>query len=209
MATNAVPQGPTDADQQASDLCRSSDLLVALVNTRASESGRVELLGDGAGLARWLTTNGLVDDGVSVTNGDALAAQELRAAFVSLFRSHCGCADAPVDEAEAYLRDIGLRYPLVSRISADGYTLVPAQTGVPGAFGALLAAATDLAARGAWSRLKICKNTSCYGGFFDKTRNSVGQYCSPACGSQMSMRAYRSRLRKSSSTEAVGTSPGH
>ncbi|MFI6763027.1 CGNR zinc finger domain-containing protein [Micromonospora sp. NPDC050417] len=86
-------------------------------------------------------------------------------------------------------------HPLTPRLSTDGCTLVPAQTDVPGAFGALFAAAADLAARGAWCRLKVCKNPSCLAGFFDKTRNSSGLYCGAACGSQMSMRAYRSRLR--------------
>jgi predicted RNA-binding Zn ribbon-like protein len=66
---------------------------------------------------------------------------------------------------------------------------------VPGAFGSLFAAAADLAARGAWGRLKLCKNPSCYAGFFDKTRNQSGQFCSAACNSQASMRAYRHRMR--------------
>ncbi|WP_141962426.1 CGNR zinc finger domain-containing protein [Actinoallomurus bryophytorum] len=78
---------------------------------------------------------------------------------------------------------------------AGGCTLVPSQTGVLGAFGSLLAAVADLASRGAWLRLKMCKNDSCHAGFFDKTRNSSGLYCGTACGTQMSQRAYRSRLK--------------
>jgi predicted RNA-binding Zn ribbon-like protein len=179
----------------SSELCDSAQLLVALVNTRPSGNGRVELFGDRAGLAHWLSAAGLADMQTAFTNADAVAAQELREAFVTVFRSHCGCADAPLPEAEAYLQEIAKRYPLITRITADGCTLVPSQTGAPGAFGSLLAAAADVASRGLWPRLKICKNTTCFGGFFDKTRNSAGQYCSTACGSQMSMRAYRSRLK--------------
>lgn len=195
MSTDATLSSSIGVQECASPLCDSAQLLVTLVNTRASDNGRVELFADRAALREWLSTAGLAGDEVPVTNADAVAAQELREAFVTVFRSHCGCADAPVDEAEAYLQEIAKRYPLVPRITVEGCTLVPSQTGVPGAFGALLAAAADLASRGAWSRLKICKNTTCYGGFFDKTRNSSGQYCSAACGAQMSMRAYRSRLK--------------
>jgi predicted RNA-binding Zn ribbon-like protein len=195
VVTSAVQPQLPGAVACPSDVCDSAQLLVGLVNTRASDNGRAELLGDRAGVAAWLTAAGLTDDETSVTNADVVAARELREAFVTVFRSHCGCAQAPVPEAEAYLQDIAKRHPLLSRITVDGCTLVPAQTGVPGAFGSLLAAAADLASRGLWSRLKICKNTSCYGGFFDKTRNSSGMHCTAACSSQMSMRAYRSRRR--------------
>lgn len=57
------------------------------------------------------------------------------------------------------------------------------------------AAAADLDSRGAWTRLRICKDPSCRRGFFDKTRNSSGLYCSSACSSKMAMRAYRSRQK--------------
>ena len=66
---------------------------------------------------------------------------------------------------------------------------------VPGIFGSILAAAADVASQGLWPRLKMCKNPTCYGGFYDKTRNLSGQFCSPACNSQVSMRAYRERQK--------------
>ena len=175
--------------------CTTARLLVALVNTRASENGRPETLGSPAELRTWLETAGLGPMNGGVTPADVLAAHELRDAFVTIFRSHCGCADAPLDAAEAYLSDIARRYPLVPRITAAGCTFEPAQTGVAGAFGALFAAAADVVGRGHWPRLKICKNLSCLAGFIDKTRNTGGQFCSPACGSQTAMRAYRSRIK--------------
>jgi predicted RNA-binding Zn ribbon-like protein len=73
-------------------------------------------------------------------------------------------------------------------------TLAPAQTGVPGLFGQLLAAVTHLY-RGIWSRVKVCNNRGCHRGFFDKTRNTSGLYCSPACSSRAAMRAYHSRQK--------------
>jgi predicted RNA-binding Zn ribbon-like protein len=100
-----------------------------------------------------------------------------------------------VPAAQAYLRRVAVRYPLVPQISADGCTLVPAQAGVLGVFGAVLAAVTELAYRGEWPRAKVCKNVACHEAFFDKTRNSSGLYCSAACGSQVAMRAYRSRQK--------------
>jgi predicted RNA-binding Zn ribbon-like protein len=107
-----------------------------------------------------------------------------------------GVADGnEVLAAEAYLRRIAVRYPLVPRIRADGCTLVPAQTGVLGVLGAVLAAVTELAYRGKWPRLKVCRNPACHEAFFDRTRNSSGLYCGAACCSQVSMRAYRSRQK--------------
>jgi len=188
--------------------CTSADLLLALVNTRANGNGRIESLGDRAGLAQWLADVRLLpaEASAAVGNADALAAQELREALVTLWRAHCNCADAAVPEAEEYLARFAERYPLIPRITAAGYTLVPAQTGVPGAFGALLAAATDVASQGLWGRLKVCKNSSCWAGFFDKTRNGSGLHCSPACSSQMSMRAYRTRLRGAAASPGYGYS---
>lgn len=178
-------------------LCDSSALILRFVNTRPSGNGRAEMLADQAGLADWLAGTGLADGGPEVGYADVVAARELRAAFETILRAHAGCVDDPgsVPAAEAYLQRIAERHPLTPRLTADGCTFVPSQSGVPGAFGALFAAAADLAARGGWSRLKVCKNPSCHAGFFDKTRNSSGLYCSTTCGSQMSMRAYRSRLR--------------
>ncbi|MFC6019359.1 CGNR zinc finger domain-containing protein [Plantactinospora solaniradicis] len=178
-------------------LCESSDLILSFVNTRNADTGQPGPSGNRAGLAEWLARAGRTERDLVVTNADTVAADELRSTFVTIFRAHAGCADSDtsVSEAEAYLHRIAERYPLIAKISTDGCTLVPAQTGVPGAFGSLLAAAADLAARGGWSRLKVCKHPTCHTGFFDKTRNSSGLYCSTACGSQMSMRAYRSRLK--------------
>jgi predicted RNA-binding Zn ribbon-like protein len=185
------------ADNYPANVCVSTELILGFVNTRVNGNGRRELLDDAASFAGWLAGSGLADRDVAVTNADAVAARELRDALVVMLRAHVGCVDgtAMVSGAEAYLQRIAERYPLTPKLSVEGCTLVPSQTGVPGAFGSLLAATADLAYRGAWPRLKVCKNSACYTGFFDKTRNSSGLYCGPACSSQMSMRAYRSRLK--------------
>jgi predicted RNA-binding Zn ribbon-like protein len=158
----------------------AADLLVSFANS-------------GDGLATWLARHAgepVVDE------GDLVSAGDLRAALLTLLRAHSGCA-APdeVSAAQAYLRRVAVRYPLVSRIGPEGCTLAPAQDGVLGVFGAVLAAVTDLAYQGDWTRVKLCKNTVCHEAFFDRTRNSSALYCSAACNSQASMRAYRSRRK--------------
>lgn len=160
------------------DVCASSDLLVAFVNT-----GDPQLLAAHAG--------------EPVDAADLSAAAELRARLVILLREHAGCVDEPgsAPEARDYLRRIARRHPLVPVFTTEGCELAPAQDGVPGLFGRLLAAVADLSYRGAWPRMKACKNAGCHRAFFDKTRNTSGLYCGPACSSQAAMRAYRSRQK--------------
>ncbi|PTM87135.1 MULTISPECIES: CGNR zinc finger domain-containing protein [unclassified Streptomyces] len=186
------------AEQCPPSVCHSSDLLLGFVNT-APWGGNPETMNGAEDLSAWLARAGLLDAEADVTGADAAAARELRDAFIMIFRAHSGCADGQdaLPAAERYIQRIAQRYPLVSQLSAEGCRLVPAQDGVLGGFGALFAAAADLAARGGWARLKMCKDPSCHRGFFDKTRNSSGLYCSTACSTRMAARAYRSRSKKS------------
>jgi predicted RNA-binding Zn ribbon-like protein len=74
-------------------------------------------------------------------------------------------------------------------------TLRPAQDGVPGALASILAAVTELAQSGTWSRVKACRNPPCHVGFYDTTRNESATYHSPRCRSMVSMRTYRERKK--------------
>ncbi|MFE4551796.1 CGNR zinc finger domain-containing protein [Streptomyces sp. NPDC056785] len=174
------------------------DLVLEFVNTHADAGGRVERFEDAGALARWLSGNGFpVEDG-QVTSADAAAARELRDALVTLLLAHSG--DETLDAealrlAEGHVQRVATRYPLVPVIRADGASLLPQQAGVPGAFGSVLATVTLLAQSGAWTRLKACRNQPCHFGFFDRTRNGSAFYCGSACGSQVSMRAYRQRKK--------------
>jgi predicted RNA-binding Zn ribbon-like protein len=185
----------------ATDTCRSCELLVDFANTAPHGNEPVELLGDAAGLSAWAVKSGLMEDGSPVTQADVVAALELRDAFGTVFRAHSGCPGGAglLPGAEEYLRRIADRYPLTVEVAAGGCRFIPARTGVLGAFAGILAAAADLSYRGAWARMKTCKNDSCHSGFFDRTRNSSGLYCSTACGSQASQRAYRNRLKGNAS----------
>lgn len=122
----------------------------------------------------------------SFSGSDRAAAAELRDSLVTLPRAHSGCELDPgaVPAAEDHLRRVAVRYPLVPLIGVGSSTLAPVHDGAFGLFARVLGAAVDLSYRGAWPRVKMCKNESCDRGFFDKTRNTSALYCSPACSSQ-------------------------
>lgn len=187
-----VPLGPARAGEN----CASSDLLVGFVNTRVHGKQAEEQLGDGAAVAEWFQSAG-VGEPTHATDADAATARELRAALLSILRAHVGCDEgaAQVPEAEAHLRRAASRFPVTAVVTAQGCELQPAGVGIDRSFGYLLSAVADLASRGAWPRMKVCKNDSCYTAFFDKTRNSSGLYCSTTCSGQMATRAYRERKK--------------
>ncbi|MEU3012145.1 CGNR zinc finger domain-containing protein [Nocardia asteroides] len=173
-------------------------LLLHFVNTRADGAGRVEVFGTASGFADWAIEQGLLDPGIVVTDSDAAAARELRDALVTVLLTHSGdpdIGDVQVAAAEQYLLQAGIRYPLTTVVTAETAQLRTGSTGVPGALGAVLAAVTEVAQSGDWIRVKACCNPPCHFGFLDRTRNRAARYCSPGCGSQVSMRALRLRRK--------------
>jgi predicted RNA-binding Zn ribbon-like protein len=176
------------------------EVILRFVNTRADGAGRPEGFGAAADFGRWAAEQGLLPDDTVVTDADAAAARELRDALVTLLLAHAldpALATAQVAAAERYLREAGLRYPLRTVVTAAGARLVAESAGVPHVFGTVLAAVTEVAQHGDWGRIKACNNPPCHFGFFDRTRNRAARYCSPGCGSQVSMRAFRQRQRES------------
>ncbi|MFB9890510.1 CGNR zinc finger domain-containing protein [Planobispora takensis] len=185
----------------------AADLVLGFVNTRAID-GSAERLADASATGLWLRATGLVHAGTLVTEADAAAARELRQALVTVLLAHAGEPDgdgATLEAAEAYLRRSGATYPLSAVVTADDVRLLPAQAGVAGAFGALLAAVADLARKGTWARVKACRNPPCHMGFYDRTRNCSAAYCSPRrCGAQVAMRSYRSRRAAGAEDAPIG-----
>jgi predicted RNA-binding Zn ribbon-like protein len=172
------------------------DPLVDFVNTRADAGGRLERFGDGAALTAWLDGRP-ISDGVTATDADAASARELRDALVTVLLGHSG-EQLPAEEVELAGRRLeraGKLYPLTARVDADGVSLVSEQRGVARLLGTVLASVTLRASRGEWDRVKACRNPPCHFGFIDRTRNGSGQYCSPTCSSQVSMRKYRARRK--------------
>ena len=178
------------------------DLVLRFVNTRADGAGNTEVFGTAMGFADWAVEQDLLTTDTVVTDSDAAAARELRDALVTVFLAHAGdpaVDDARIADAERYLRQAGTRYPLTTVIATESAQLAAGSTGVPGALGAILAAVTEVARSGDWTRIKACCNPPCHFGFVDRTRNRAARFCSPGCGSQVSMRAYRQRQKLSGS----------
>ncbi|MFD5325153.1 CGNR zinc finger domain-containing protein [Streptomyces sp. NPDC127092] len=177
------------------------EAVLAFVNTRADGSGRREMFGDGAAFAAWLAERDEFGGETVVTDADAAVARELRDALVTLLLAHSGDEESlgePLLRAERHLRRVGELYPLAAAVTADGVELTSPQAGVPRVFGTVLAAVTTFAQSGDWGRIKACRNPPCHFGFFDRTRNGAGLYCSTGCGSQVSMRKHRRRQRQGS-----------
>ncbi|MEU3724925.1 ABATE domain-containing protein [Streptomyces sp. NPDC031705] len=175
------------------------ETVLAFVNTRADGSGRRELFEDGHSFAAWLAEHDEFGGEAVATDADAAAARELRDALVTLLLAHSGDEESlgePLRRAEQHLRRAGALYPLATVVTADGVELASPQAGVPRVFGTVLAAVTTFAQSGDWGRVKACRNPPCHFGFFDRTRNGAGLYCSTGCGSQVSMRNYRRRQRR-------------
>ena len=188
-----VTLGPARAGAE----CLSSDLLVGFVNSRPHHKQPAELLADGSAVAKWFERAG-AGESPGATDADAATARELRDALLSILRAHVGCDEgaAMVPAAEAHLQRAALRFPVTTIVTSEGCELHPTGTGIDRSFSYLLSAVADLASRGAWARVKVCKNDSCYTAFFDKTRNSSALYCSTACSGQMATRAYRERKKE-------------
>lgn len=179
------------------------ETVLAFVNTRADGSGRRELFGDGDSFAAWLAEYDEFGSDTVATDADAATARELRDALVTVLLAHSGDEESlgePLRHAERHLRRAGSLYPLATVVTADGVELASPQAGVEGVFGTVLAAVTTFAQSSDWGRIKACRNPPCHFGFFDRTRNGGGLYCSPGCGSQVSMRNYRQRRRREDQT---------
>ncbi|MEU1532020.1 CGNR zinc finger domain-containing protein [Streptomyces fagopyri] len=176
----------------------AAGLVLGFLNTRANAAGDPEVFATPDGFADWARGENLPDAGTVVTESDAVAARELRDALVTVLLAHAGdrtLGDEEVADAEARLVQASVRYPLISLIGTGGARLTGASTGTPGILGTVVAAVTQLALHDDWARLKACCNPPCHTAFVDRTRNRAARYCSPACNSQVSMRALRERRR--------------
>jgi predicted RNA-binding Zn ribbon-like protein len=176
------------------------DLVLAFVNTHADGGGRVEQFSNAQDFGEWLRTTGLGDeDRMVVTGVDALSARELRDALITIMLAHSSDdeVEEDIESATIMLRESVRRYPLVPAIRVDGVNLTSEQGGVSYVLGSVVAAVTESALRGDWQRLKACRNPSCHTGFFDRSRNGSGAFCSAGCRSQASMRAFRQRQKQS------------
>jgi predicted RNA-binding Zn ribbon-like protein len=176
------------------------EVVLRFVNTHADAAGHPEVFAKAEGFTRWAVDLGLLKPDAVVTNSDAASAREFRDALITVMLSHANdpaIDDADIADAEKYFLQAAARYPLTSVITVQGARLGAESTGVPGVLGNVLAAVTEVAGDGRWTRIKACCNPPCHTGFIDRTRNKGARFCSPGCGSQVSMRALRERRRQS------------
>jgi len=144
------------------------DLLVGFLNTVDVEE-RTDVLADAVEWQRWA-------DEWLLRPTEPAAAREAR------------------DSLRAVLGDPRLtpRKTLVTAsiaVTADGPTLIAGDV-----VGAAMAAATRIAVRGDWTRLKICPADTCLWAFYDQSRNRSRSWCSMrVCGNREKARAWRER----------------
>ena len=170
----------------------SLGLVQDFVNTLEVDAGR-DAIPTPEALAAWLAARGLLrGDGGAGEAGHALAV-EFREVLRRLLLANNGAAADVADLAllDRVAAEGGLRprFP-----SGDRVVLEPAEPGVRGALGRLLAAVADAMNDGTWSRLKACADRSCLWVFYDRSRNRSAHWCSmEVCGNRAKARQFRRR----------------
>lgn len=171
-------------------------LVLEFVNTRFDgKGGHVERFGNADDFTDWAREFGLLGDEM-VSESEAAAARELRAALLTMLLVHSNHPDVTseqVDEAEQQLVHAGRLYPVRIILSRNGSNIDGQNAGAAGVLGKVLAAANEAVQRGAWGRVKACCSEPCRHGFMDRTKNESQRYCGPKCASREAMRAMRER----------------
>lgn len=148
-------------------------------------------------LQRWLADRDLPGGDRPLGAEDLRQAHAVREALRTLAAANNG---APVDvDAVDLLNHIGAQTGVRIRFGATGSPrLEPAQEGVAGALGRILAEVYTAMVDGTWPRLKACRNEACRWVFYDHSKNRSGTWCTMSiCGDKLKARAYRRRHRAS------------
>jgi predicted RNA-binding Zn ribbon-like protein len=111
---------------------------------------------------------------------------------------HPDVTDEQLKDAERFLDHVGSLYPVRITLSAQGSTVIAQNRGAAGVFGAVLAAANEIAQHDGWKRMKGCCSPPCQHAFVDRTKNGGQRFCEPKCASRAAMRAMRERRRDAS-----------
>lgn len=187
-----MPERPIDNTSSRELAPGELATLQQFVNTLDREDDS-ELLQRPADLRRWLAHHRLAAPSTRIGEDDFRRALAVREAFRAMLLANNG---APLDRdavetLDAAARDAELT---VRWDSAGGADLVPARSGLEGAFGKLLAIAYRARVEGTWERLKVCPEHSCTWAFYDRSRNRSSTWCSMAvCGNRAKARAFRER----------------
>jgi predicted RNA-binding Zn ribbon-like protein len=191
---------------QAAVLPRSADAAVdtvlGFVNTRFDgKGGRVERFGSAEDFAAWAAEMQLMDS-ATVSESEVVAARELRAALVTVLLAHNEHPSVTAEQlaqAERFLEHAGSLYPVHITLSASGSKVSAQSRGAAGVFGAVLAAADEIARYDGWGRIKGCCSEPCHHAFVDRTKRGSQRFCDSKCSSRAAMRAMRDRRRDQAS----------
>jgi len=100
------------------------------------------------------------------------------------------------------LNPVFVHSPLTRRLDLETgrlqIMLVPVAGKLESALGEIAGSFAEALARGAPSRIKICKNKDCFWVFYDRSKNKSRKWCEGAtCGNLMKVRRFREKHRKS------------
>jgi len=166
------------------------ETLRAFVNTYDPDAG--DLVESPEALRAWLVEHSLLAEGEPVDGAGHRRALRLREAVRRLgTANHGGVPDpAAAEEVDALTRGCGL----VVRLGEDGVAaLEAAGSGIDAALARLLAILYTATVDGTWPRFKVCRNDTCRGAFYDRSKNRSGRFCGTTCGNAVAARAYRRR----------------
>ncbi|HEX9124357.1 MAG TPA: CGNR zinc finger domain-containing protein [Actinomycetota bacterium] len=153
-------------------------------------------------LRSFLVERGLLDPAERVTEAELASALRVREALhhmVALRGEGKDAAGDDVREIERAASEAALRL----RFGGDRPRLEPAERGVKGAIGRVLAVAFLARIDGSWNGLKVCANETCTAVFFDRSKNHSGRWCSmQSCGNRNKVRAWRERHRTADGASA-------
>jgi predicted RNA-binding Zn ribbon-like protein len=166
-------------------------LVQRFVNTADLETGADDL-SDADALAAWLAQAKLAPAGARVDEAGREQVVAVREALRALLLAHDG--ERP-DRRAIVTLDRAARL-VISFDAAGRARLTPADDGVDGALGALLAIVARAQADGSWQRLKACPGDRCGWAFYDRSRNRSRTWCAMSvCGNRSKARSYRARQR--------------
>ncbi len=167
-------------------------LVQAFINTNDIE-GRHDEFSSPAKLGVWLAHHRLLGPEQTLDAMDLQVAVEVREALRMLALGNSGRRVDPT--AVETLNRSGMSSFVQVQFDAAGMPrLEPAQGGLPGAVGQILANVYTAMVDGTWPRLKACQNDVCRWVFYDHSKNRSGTWCTMAiCGDKLKARAYRRR----------------
>jgi predicted RNA-binding Zn ribbon-like protein len=177
-----------------------------------------DLLGTPGALRDWLARRGLLAGSARLGDRDLQRALVAREGLRELARANAAsacvampaqrantasaCVAVPAQRAGPVAARAALNEAAVGAIVALRFTpqgpryLTPADAGLDGALGALLAGAAQAMVDGSWGRLKICPGGDCGWAFYDHSRNQAGRWCSMSvCGGRAKARSHYRRHR--------------